>query len=271
MVLCQAEGRTGPGQAVAPTIFLPTCPIWHLKGLTQWPLPSGVSSGMSSDISAGFLQSLLPLSGGWQSHHCRTGMFTEGHLDRGWTVTRKAVPKTKYTYQCPRLRTQDTHFPSVASQQIHLCHPNLNLSPVPNTHVHTYTHSTAATYPSPIITTALCVWPRKPWCVCACTSSALPFQRGNDSHASYLELSTFNCTPPNTNSIQWNHYSHYTQDMLWILRSHLGIVFKTDVKYILLVQLTQINSSVFLYITSHRRQTWYIQRLHQPLNFCKQS
>lgn len=49
--------------------------------------------------------------------------------------------------------------------------------------------------------------------------------------------------------------------MLWSLRSHLGTVFKTDVKYILLVQLTQINSFLFLYITSYSRQTWYIQRL----------
>lgn len=59
--------------------------------------------------------------------------------------------------------------------------------------------------------------------------------------------------------------------MLWSLRSHLGIVFKTDVRHILSVQLTQINSSIFLYITSHRRQTWYSQRLHQPVNFCKQT
>lgn len=119
----------------------------------------------------------------------------EGHWDSGWTVTRKAG----HTYQCPRRKTQDAHFPSVPSQQIHLCHPNLNLSPVPNTHVHT---AQLQTYPSPIITMALCVWPRKPWRVSVCTSSALSFQRGNDSCASYLELSTFNCTPPDTNSVQ---------------------------------------------------------------------
>lgn len=75
----------------------------------------------------------------------RTGLYTEGHLDSWWTVTRKAG----HTYKCPTWRNQDTHFPSVLSQQIHFCHPNLNLSPVPNTHIQTHTHSTAANQPKP--------------------------------------------------------------------------------------------------------------------------
>lgn len=40
-------------------MFLPTYRIWHLKSLIQWPLSSGFSSEICSEINAGFFQYLL--------------------------------------------------------------------------------------------------------------------------------------------------------------------------------------------------------------------
>lgn len=58
------EVDAGPDKQPQPALFLPACPLWHLKSLLQWPLYSDFSSGISSKISLSSLS--LVLSARWQ-------------------------------------------------------------------------------------------------------------------------------------------------------------------------------------------------------------
>lgn len=62
VLLGRGKGEAGHDKQPQHAVLLTTCHFWHLKSLTQWPLYSGFSSGISSKLSAGFSSPSVVLS-----------------------------------------------------------------------------------------------------------------------------------------------------------------------------------------------------------------